>query len=262
MRQAACVLASVFRAGALDLHCRLGRVRVQVLAGPHDLLLSRAVLYWLCANLRVPGHRHYLRRVRCWSSVLVVAAALEPPASCLDALLALVQAPSWQGWAHAAVRLWGFFFSAPLALHMPSFDHVPASRTWFLACCSCKSPSWPSSSRPCCCTCLGRARRYLHALGPWRVALLAFAAVFFILVLASTVDSAVPAILLFGLLPRPGLRGGLDASGFALQPACVLASVLRVGVHDLLGRLGLIRLEALAGRSCHFLVHGLAFGCV
>ena len=139
--QAACVLASVFRVGALDLHCRLGRVRVQVLAGPHDLLLSRAVLYWLCANLRVPGHRHYLRRVRCWSSVLVVAAALEPPASCLDALLALVQAPSWQGWAHAAVRLWGFFFSAPLALHMPSFDHVPASRTWFLACCSCKSPS-------------------------------------------------------------------------------------------------------------------------
>ena len=79
--------------------------------------------------------------------------------------------------------------------------------------------------------------------------------------LASTVDSAVPAILLFGLLPRPGLRGGLDASGFALQPACVLASVLRVGVHDLLGRLGL-RLQALAGRSCHFLVHGLAFGCV
>ena len=44
MRQAACVPASVFRVGALDLHDGLGRVRVQALAGPRGLLLERGLV--------------------------------------------------------------------------------------------------------------------------------------------------------------------------------------------------------------------------
>jgi hypothetical protein len=44
VRQAACVPANVFRIGALDLHDRLGRVRVQALAGPRGLLLARGLV--------------------------------------------------------------------------------------------------------------------------------------------------------------------------------------------------------------------------
>ena len=66
MRQAAYAPASELRrGGALDLHGRLGRVRVHVLAGPRGLLLARGLVIG-CVWVRASSGLRSRERVPCW----------------------------------------------------------------------------------------------------------------------------------------------------------------------------------------------------